>query len=97
MGVAFLYPSPPSPTSLSDGLGTVNGLEAAPSAIGGFFMVLGSRLGAGCTSGHGLSGMAILRAHSFVAVPVMFLAGILVAFAWDAVCSCFCDAAVGSW
>ena len=39
----------------------------------------GSRLGAGCTSGHGISGTALLLVHAWVAVPMMFGGGIVTA------------------
>ncbi|KAK5107695.1 hypothetical protein LTR62_000889 [Meristemomyces frigidus] len=45
--------------------------------IGGFIMVFGARLGGGCTSGHGLSGMGALSVSSLVTVVGMFGAGIL--------------------
>jgi hypothetical protein len=38
----------------------------------------------GCTSAHGLSGMALLSLHSFLGVPAMFAGGIITAFAYDA-------------
>ena len=47
-------------------------------------MVFGARLGAGCTSGHGLSGMALMGCLSFVAVGVMFGAAIVCGFAMNA-------------
>ena len=47
--------------------------------------VLGGRWGGGCTSGHGISGCAILMVHSFLAVPVMFGVGIAIAFVAEAV------------
>jgi uncharacterized membrane protein YedE/YeeE len=37
-----------------------------------FLLVGGARLANGCTSGHGISGMAHLATVSFVAVPAMF-------------------------
>ena len=46
---------------------------------GGFIMVLGARIADGCTSGHGVSGIAQLAIGSFVAVTAMFGAGILAA------------------
>ncbi|MBP2293318.1 YeeE/YedE thiosulfate transporter family protein [Azospirillum rugosum] len=46
---------------------------------GGFVMLLGARIADGCTSGHGISGMAQLAVGSFVAVGAMFAGGILVA------------------
>ncbi|HRE22593.1 MAG TPA: YeeE/YedE thiosulfate transporter family protein [Rhabdaerophilum sp.] len=47
--------------------------------LGGFIMVLGARIADGCTSGHGVSGIAQLAIGSFVAVTAMFGAGIITA------------------
>ena len=47
--------------------------------IGGFVMLLGARIADGCTSGHGLSGMAQLAVGSTVAVAAMFAGGIAAA------------------
>ena len=55
---------------------------AAPNAryamafVGGFVMLFGARIADGCTSGHGLSGMAQLSVGSTVAVAAMFAGGI---------------------
>lgn len=46
---------------------------------GGFLMLAGARLADGCTSGHGLSGMAQLAVGSFVAITATFAGGIAVA------------------
>lgn len=43
---------------------------------GGFVMLLGARIADGCTSGHGISGMAQLAVGSTVAVAAMFAGGI---------------------
>lgn len=51
----------------------------AMAALGGFIMVFGARIADGCTSGHGVSGIAQLAIGSFVAVTAMFAAGILTA------------------
>ncbi len=52
----------------------------APIAfIGGFVMLFGARIAGGCTSGHGISGMAQLSAGSTLAVAAMFVGGILTA------------------
>ena len=45
----------------------------------GFVMLLGARIADGCTSGHGVSGIAQLAIGSFVAVTAMFGAGIIAA------------------
>ena len=42
----------------------------------GFIMLFGARIADGCTSGHGLSGMAQLAVGSTVAVTAMFVGGI---------------------
>ena len=47
--------------------------------IGGALLLFGSRLGAGCTSGHGLSGMATLSIGSVMSVVGMFAGGMAVA------------------
>eukprot|EP00656_Telonema_subtile_P010093 TRINITY_DN1481_c0_g1_i3.p1 TRINITY_DN1481_c0_g1~~TRINITY_DN1481_c0_g1_i3.p1 ORF type:complete len:232 (-),score=36.03 TRINITY_DN1481_c0_g1_i3:203-898(-) len=52
------------------------GVPPAFGVVGGVLMLLGSRMADGCTSGHGLSGMACLGLKSFVAVGAMFGGGI---------------------
>ena len=44
--------------------------------VGGFLMLLGARIADGCTSGHGISGIAQLSIGSFIAVAAMFAGGI---------------------
>ena len=51
----------------------------AVAFLGGFIMLLGARIADGCTSGHGLSGMAQLAVGSTVAVAAMFTGGIATA------------------
>ncbi|KAK5061258.1 hypothetical protein LTR84_007800 [Exophiala bonariae] len=52
-----------------------------PAAIvGGFVMVFGARMAGGCTSGHGISGMATMSLSSFVTVASMFAGGIGASF-----------------
>lgn len=51
----------------------------AVAFVGGFVMLFGARLADGCTSGHGLSGMAQLSVGSTVAVAAMFAGGIATA------------------
>lgn len=53
--------------------------------LGGFIMLFGSRLGSGCTSGHGLSGFGLVALKSIVAVPAMFAGGIVTGFIYHAV------------
>ncbi|WP_367607744.1 YeeE/YedE family protein [Legionella sp. W05-934-2] len=45
--------------------------------IGGLFTGIGTFLGNGCTSGHGLCGLSLLRKRSFVAVSLFFSVAIL--------------------
>jgi uncharacterized membrane protein YedE/YeeE len=46
---------------------------------GGFLIIFGARIADGCTSGHGISGMAQLAVSSFIAVGAMFAGGIAAA------------------
>jgi uncharacterized membrane protein YedE/YeeE len=45
----------------------------------GFLMLIGARIADGCTSGHGLSGLAQLSVGSTIAVAAMFAGGIVTA------------------
>ncbi|KAK7427412.1 hypothetical protein QQZ08_006018 [Neonectria magnoliae] len=58
-----------------------NVIETAPalSVVGGFLMVVGSRIAGGCTSGHGISGLSLLSTSSLVTTGSMFAAGGLLA------------------
>lgn len=47
--------------------------------IGGFFVGFGTRLGNGCTTGHGICGMARLSKRSFASVVVFMLSAIATA------------------
>lgn len=51
----------------------------AMAFLGGVIMVFGARIADGCTSGHGVSGIAQLAVGSFIAVTAMFGAGIIAA------------------
>lgn len=55
---------------------------ASPPAIlvGGLLVGFGTRLGSGCTSGHGLCGMARLSPRSIVATAVFFGVAMLTVF-----------------
>ena len=48
-------------------------------ALAGFLVGFGTKLGNGCTSGHGLCGLARLSIRSFVAVGIFLLAAIGIA------------------
>lgn len=61
-------------------LGSTSIAVRAPLAFaGGFIMLFGARIAGGCTSGHGISGIAQLSVGSTVAVAAMFAGGILTA------------------
>jgi len=47
-------------------------------AIGGLLVGFGSRMGGGCTSGHGVCGVARLSARSLVATAVFMAVAIVV-------------------
>jgi len=49
------------------------------AVLGGVAMVFGARLAGGCTSGHGISGMATFAVASFITVAAMFGGGIATA------------------
>ena len=46
--------------------------------LGGFFLLMGARIASGCTSGNGISGLALQFVGSYIVIASMFLAGILV-------------------
>lgn len=54
-------------------------------ALGGFLVGFGTRLSQGCTSGHGISGLASLSTTSLYAVITFIAVGILFAFAVQAI------------
>lgn len=55
---------------------------ASPPAIlvGGLLVGFGTRMGAGCTSGHGVCGLALLSWRSAVATVVFFVVAVLTVF-----------------
>jgi uncharacterized membrane protein YedE/YeeE len=54
-------------------------LTPSRAILGGAIMAFGSRLAGGCTSGHGISGMAVFGVSSIVSVVSMFAGGIALA------------------
>ncbi|KAG9944622.1 hypothetical protein KCU85_g7837, partial [Aureobasidium melanogenum] len=54
-------------------------VSRSTAVIGGVVMAFGSRLAGGCTSGHGISGLATFSWASLVSVGSMFAAGVLTA------------------
>ncbi|KAH6716502.1 YeeE/YedE family protein [Leptodontidium sp. MPI-SDFR-AT-0119] len=66
--------------SLSHALGMTPVMEStqisvARAAVGGVALIIGARTAGGCTSGHGISGMAALSKASFATVGAMFAGG----------------------
>ncbi|HVY16269.1 MAG TPA: YeeE/YedE family protein [Rhodopila sp.] len=53
---------------------------AGTLVLGGFLVGFGTRLGSGCTSGHGVCGLARLSPRSFAAVGVFMAAAIVTVF-----------------
>ncbi|KAI1093603.1 hypothetical protein F5B19DRAFT_113461 [Rostrohypoxylon terebratum] len=53
-------------------------IEPIRAVVGGVFLALGSRIGGGCTSGHGISGISLFSVSSFVTVAAMFAGGMAV-------------------
>jgi len=64
------------------GLVSAPAIAAAPNALlaGGFLVGLGTRLANGCTSGHGVCGLARLSLRSLVATLVFMAAGFATTF-----------------
>jgi uncharacterized membrane protein YedE/YeeE len=55
---------------------TGTGTTSLAAIVGGFLLIFGARLAGGCTSGHGISGMATMSLSSFITVACMFAGGI---------------------
>lgn len=66
----ILYPTP---------LEMVSEFSIAAFCIGGLLVGFGTKLGNGCTSGHGLSGISRFSKRSLVAVPIFFGVALLTA------------------
>lgn len=60
-------------------LGTLPGL--ATLVLGGFLVGFGARYAGGCTSGHGITGMATFQIPSMVAVAGFFVGGLFTTYA----------------
>ncbi|EPE09882.1 hypothetical protein F503_04977 [Ophiostoma piceae UAMH 11346] len=54
-------------------------ISPAMAMVGGFTMALGSRIAGGCTSGHGMSGMALFSVSSYITMAMAFVGGGIVA------------------
>ena len=58
-------------------LGYTSPIVSITSFLGGFLLVFGARLAGGCTSGHGLSGLATFSLGSLITISTMFASAIL--------------------
>lgn len=65
--------------ALWQGTATPTGIEWWRLLIGGIFVGIGSRMSGGCTSGHGICGMASLEKVSLVATVTFLTTAIVVA------------------
>ncbi|KAI1344978.1 hypothetical protein F5Y15DRAFT_410663 [Xylariaceae sp. FL0016] len=67
MAISYAFPSAQTVPTF--------GITPTRTIVGGILMGIGSRLGGGCTSGHGISGLSLLSVSSFVTVASMFAGG----------------------
>ena len=58
---------------------TVSGLNWSGFLIGGLFVGIGTKVGGGCTSGHGVSGLPRWSIRSWIAVPTFMCFAVLTA------------------
>lgn len=66
---------------VAGGPAPVNVLASPPAIlVGGLLVGFGTRMGSGCTSGHGLCGLALLSWRSVVATAVFFGVAMLTVF-----------------
>jgi uncharacterized membrane protein YedE/YeeE len=65
-------------------LGELAEVQVTPlsAELGGFLMVVGSRMAGGCTSGHGISGMSLLSTSGFITMGVAMVWGAVAATFW---------------
>jgi uncharacterized membrane protein YedE/YeeE len=74
------------PDALDDPRLGTPGIPLVTSAgylVGGFFVGIGTRLGNGCTTGHGICGMARFSIRSYVGVAAFMISGIMTASLCD--------------
>ena len=74
---AYLLPSLGKPTTLVEAPHWFTGGTPIWIAVSGLLTGFGTKIGNGCTSGHGVCGLARLSTRSFVAVGVFFVVAIL--------------------
>jgi uncharacterized membrane protein YedE/YeeE len=74
---AYLLPSLGRPTTLVEAPSWFTAGTPIWIAVSGLLTGFGTKIGNGCTSGHGVCGLARLSKRSFVAVGVFFVVAIL--------------------
>lgn len=67
----YVLPFPPTPTS---------GVTIMPMILGGLFVGWGTRMGNGCTSGHGVCGLGRLSMRSLFAVISFLASGMITVY-----------------
>ena len=78
VAIAFVLGLPLGALLISQTLGAVNGNFPAPIwplVIGGLLVGYGTRLGSGCTSGHGVCGLSRLSPRSMLATGMFMASG----------------------
>jgi uncharacterized protein len=79
--VAGLLAGPLAYILVAGGPPPVDVLASPPAIlIGGLLVGFGTRMGSGCTSGHGLCGLALFSRRSVVATAVFFVVAMLTVF-----------------
>lgn len=78
--IAGLFASAPLAVLLFGAQGPVINLSATPLVIAGLLVGAGSRLANGCTSGHGVCGLARLSPRSAAATATFMATGFLTVF-----------------
>lgn len=68
-----------SPPIWVDRFGPSTSIRALGAIVGGIIAMIGARMADGCPSGHGLSGMMQLSVSAFIALPMFFVFGVLIA------------------
>ena len=64
---------------INDGVSTVTALSPGRLFLGGILVGIGTRMAAGCPSGHGITGNAMLEKSSLVSTATFLTVGIAVA------------------
>ncbi|KAI0457688.1 hypothetical protein F5B21DRAFT_68583 [Xylaria acuta] len=65
LGLSILAPLPQTHPTVD--------IETTRLVLGGVLLAIGSRMGGGCTSGHGITGISLLSISSFVTVAAIFI------------------------